>query len=58
LYGGTIAAGSFFKPAFRFLPSHLADAPSVLILDPDPVLALQERGFARHGQFDTGNNFK
>ena len=37
-------------------PSHVADAPFVAILD--PVLTVPERGFARHGQFNTRNNFK
>ena len=37
-------------------PSHVADAPSAAILD--PVLTVPERGFARHGQFNTRNNFK
>jgi hypothetical protein len=44
------------KPPFWPLPSRLADAPSVAILDPVPTV--QERGLARHGQFNTGNNFK
>jgi hypothetical protein len=37
-------------------PSHVADAPFVAILD--PVLTVQERGFARHGQFNNRNNLK
>ena len=35
-------------------PSHVADAPSVAILD--PVLTVPERGFARHGQFNVRIN--